>query len=499
MKTDLRSSFVSPDAARVVAVERPAPALESIAKADPIDGPVRMLVVEDEPEVSSAIQRRLETEGMLVEVAGEARGIVGRLEEGADDWDVVLLDVGLPEVSGIELLHRFRETGALSSVIILSGDDSANTAAQCMRAGAFHYLTKPFRAFELVACVHSAARYSRMRRQLVGTRVTTADPIMVGASAAMRKVTAALDRLASQSVSILIEGESGTGKELVARSIHRASPRRAKPFVALNCGAIPESLIESELFGHRKGAFTGATQDRAGVFVEADGGTLFLDEIGDMPIAVQARLLRVLQEGEVRALGASGTREVDVRVIAATHVNLQTAVERERFRKDLFYRLNVVVLNIPPLRERLDDLPLLAAHFLRKHGGTSPPTLSPSALEAMADYTWPGNVRELENALMHAIALRSGDVIGPEALPNQVGLRVRKEAASATPGDDGGELLPLTEAKRTASAAFEKRYLVRVMQMSHGSVSEAARLAGLDRTNFRRLLQRHRIDPAGFK
>jgi two-component system response regulator HydG len=228
---------------------------------------------------------------------------------------------------------------------------------------------------------------------------------------------------------------------------------------------------------------------------------LFLDEIGDMPMSVQARLLRVLQEGEVRALGASGTRQVDVRVLAATHVNLLSAVERDRFRKDLFYRLNVVVLAIPALRERLDDLPILAAHFLRKHGGNTPPNLSPSALEAMADYDWPGNVRELENALMHAIALRQGDVIGPESLPSQIGLRARgSNPMNQIPdGDDDGELLPLTEAKREFARKFEQRYLTKVMERSHGSVSEAARLAGLDRTNFRRLLQRHGIDPAGFK
>jgi len=471
-----------------------------MTKVDAADGPLRMLVVEDEVEVSSAIARRLEAEGMSVEVAGEGRSIVNRIDRNGADWDVVLLDIGLPEVSGMEILNHFRESGALSSVIMLSGDDSAHTAAACMRAGAFHYLTKPFRAFELLSCVQSAAQFSRMRRQLVNKSSETSDSLMIGTSAAMRRMRAALDRLADQTVPILIQGESGTGKELVARALHQRGPRSIRPFVALNCGAIPESLIDSELFGHSKGAFTGATSDRAGVFVEADGGTLFLDEIGDMPMSVQARLLRVLQEREVRALGASGTRQVDVRVVAATHVNLQHAVDRDRFRKDLFYRLNVVVLQIPPLRERLDDLPLLAAHFLRKHGGKTPPSLSPSALDAMADYNWPGNVRELENALMHAIALRHGDVIGSESLPSQIGVRARgSNPMHAIPEDDNAELLPLTEAKRRASSSFEHRYLVKVMERSHGSVSEAARLSGLDRTNFRRLLQRHGIDPAGFK
>jgi DNA-binding NtrC family response regulator len=233
------------------------------------------------------------------------------------------------------------------------------------------------------------------------------------------------------------------------------------------------------------------------VFVEADGGTLFLDEIGDMPLAVQARLLRVLQECEVRPVGSSGVRKVDVRVIAASHVELGAAVEQNRFRQDLYYRLNVVVLRVPPLREHLDDLPLLAAHFLRKHGGDTPPSLSPDALEAMTSYAWPGNVRELENAVLHAIALHHGDVIGPESLPAAVVGRQRAVGSGPIAEDD--TLEPLTEAKRRASSAFEKRYLMRVMEKSKGSVSEAARLAGLDRTNFRRLLQRHGIDPATFK
>jgi two-component system response regulator HydG len=234
------------------------------------------------------------------------------------------------------------------------------------------------------------------------------------------------------------------------------------------------------------------------VFVEADGGTLFLDEIADMPLAVQARLLRVLQESEVRPVGGSGTRKVDVRVIAATHVELTEAVEQGRFRQDLFYRLNVVALVVPPLRERLDDLPLLAAHFLRKHGGSSPPSLSPEALEVMLGYQWPGNVRELENAVMHAIALHHNDVLGPESLPVHISPRSKASPGSELVRDED-TLVPLTVAKRRSSSMFEQAYLVKVMQKAKGSVSEAARLAGLDRTNFRRLLQRHGIDPADYK
>jgi DNA-binding NtrC family response regulator len=462
---------------------------------------VKVMVVEDDPEVTKAIQRKLGADGHDLEVTDEPYPVLARLEAGDADWDVMILDVGLPGMSGIEVLRRFREAGSITSIVMLTGDQTAATATECMRAGAFYYLTKPFRPHELSSTVISAARHSQLRRQLLRREVDTADSRMIGTSAAMRRLRAAIERLADREASILICGESGTGKELVARALHERGVRKAKKFVALNCGAIPETLIDSELFGHVKGAFTGALGDRPGVFVDADGGTLFLDEIGDMPMQVQPRLLRVLQEGEVRAVGATNVRSIDVRVIAATHVDLEAAVEASRFRQDLYYRLNVVVLPVPPLRDRLEDLPLLAAYFLRMHGGAAPPTLSPEALEEMSAYGWPGNVRELENAMQHAIALRQGDVIGPELLPFHARARPTSSSGQIPIVQTHGEvdLLPLTEAKRRASAAYEKGYLERVMERAKGSVSEAARLAGLDRTNFRRLLQRHAIDPARFK
>jgi DNA-binding NtrC family response regulator len=461
--------------------------------------PFKVMVVEDDGEVARAVARRLGADGHEVEVSSDPQPVIARLEADLAPWDVVILDVGLPEISGLDVLRHFREAGSLASVIMLTGDSTAHTATACMRAGAFYYLTKPFEPFLLSSMVQSAGRYSRMQRQLSGPQPAP-DSILVGQSAPMRRLRDALERLAEQDVSILIQGESGTGKELVARALHERGARRKKRFVALNCGAIPESLIDSELFGHIRGAFTGATTDRPGVFVEADGGTLFLDEIGDMPLPVQARLLRVLQESEVRPVGGSGVRKVDVRVIAASNVELGAAVEHGKFRQDLYYRLNVVVLRVPPLRERLDDLPLLAAHFLTKHGGSSPPTLSPDALEALVEYSWPGNVRELENAVLHAIAMRRGQEIGVESLPPQIGGRMRATNGSAAAPPDGDEFAAsLTEAKRRAANEFEKRYLRRVMEKAKGSVSEAARLSGLDRTNFRRLLQRHGLNPASFK
>ena len=465
---------------------------------------VKCMIVEDDEEVARAIARRLGLDGVEVELAGEARPVLARLDAGLADWDVVILDVGLPDANGLDVLHRFREAGALAAVVMLTGDRSAATATACMRAGAFYYLTKPFEPHQLTAMVQSAARHAQVRRELAGVRqiLGRPDDLLVGTSPAMRKLRAALERLAEQDVSILIHGESGTGKELVARALHERGPRRGKRFVALNCGAIPEALIDSELFGHVRGAFTGATTDRPGVFVEADGGTLFLDEIGDMPLAVQARLLRVLQESEVRPVGGSGVRRIDVRVVAASHVELADAVAQGRFREDLYYRLNVVTVRVPPLRDRAGDLPLLAAHLLKKHAGATPPALAPEALDALSAYGWPGNVRELENALLHAIALHHGEALGPESLPPHIAGRTRAASRPASPElDDEAPLTdePLTDAKRRAVAAFERRYLVRVMQRAKGSVSEAARLSGLDRTNFRRLLQRHGLEPAKFK
>jgi two-component system response regulator HydG len=458
----------------------------------------KVMVVEDDDEVARAVARRLGGDGLEVEVSSDPQPVIARLAADLGDWDVVILDVGLPGMSGLEVLQHFREAGSLSSVIMLTGDSTANTAAACMRAGAFYYLTKPFEAFQLSSMVQSAARYSRLRKQLV-QQSPAPESMLIGQSAPMRRLRDALERLAEQDVPILIQGESGTGKELVARALHDRGRRRKARFVALNCGAIPESLIDSELFGHIRGAFTGATTDRPGVFVEADGGTLFLDEIGDMPVPVQARLLRVLQEGEVRPVGGSGTKSVDVRVIAATHVELGAAVEHGKFRQDLYYRLNVVTMRVPSLRERLDDLPLLAAHFLKKHGGATPPAITAEALEAMVEYSWPGNVRELENAILHAVALRRSHEIGPESLPPHIGGRLRGNSAAVPAADVDDTVGSLTEAKRRAANEFEKRYLTRVMEKSKGSVSEGARLAGLDRTNFRRLLQRHGLDPASFK
>jgi two-component system, NtrC family, response regulator AtoC len=466
----------------------------------PDKSPIRVLIIDDDEELARALGRVLSIDHFASHLNTDPSAALQEIAGDPDAIDAILLDVNMPQMSGLEVLARLREDARSPAVIMLTADNVAATAAAAMRGGAFHYLTKPVRPVELTAVVEAAARYTQLQRrsrQLEQTVAATSGGVqLVGRAAEMRRVLASIEKLAQTDVGLLVLGESGTGKEVVARAIHQASPRRARPFVALNCGAIPETLIDSELFGHTKGAFTGAASARPGVFVEADGGTLFLDEIGDMPLGVQARLLRVLQDHEVRAVGGQGSRPIDVRVIAATHVDLQGAVDGGQFRTDLFYRLNVVTLTIPPLRDRKDDLPLLIAHFLDKHGGATPPRLSAAAFEALVDYAWPGNVRELENSILGALALRQGDLIEVAALPRRI-VEAARPPATAPPVPDIEE--PLADAKRKAMVDFERDYLRKVLDQTHGNVAEAARRTGVDRSNFRRLLHRHGIDPESFR
>jgi len=473
---------------------------------------LRVLLIDDDAGIARSVARLLRLHGMHVEHLGDVSQVEAFLADprAAEEWEVILLDVNMPSLSGIDILRRLRANGSTPSVVMLTGDDTASTATEALRAGAFHYVVKPMLNNALVEIVLLAGQQTLVVRQ---SRQPAADAeLLVGSGPAMAALKESIHRAARSHASVLIAGESGSGKELVARSLHRLSDRRDRPFVAINCGAIPESLIDSELFGHTRGAFTGATSARPGVFVEADGGTLFLDEIGDMPLAVQARLLRPLQEHEVRPVGSDVVRPVDVRVIAATHVNLEKAVAEGRFRTDLFFRLNVVELRVPPLRERREDIPALVATMLRRHGSGA--ELAPDTLEALVSYPWPGNVRELENAIHHAVAMSPADRIEVHALPAAVvaasrfapNLALGSAVLGRAPGgsdpglpvavDDG---VSLTDAKRKAALDFEKAYLERVLERAKGSISAASRIAGIDRTNFRRLLQRHGIDSTRFR
>ena len=330
---------------------------------------------------------------------------------------------------------------------------------------------------------------TRKLREPARTAGFDLDAILVGDSPTIIELRHRIRQVAGSTVNVLITGESGTGKEVVARAIHGLSARAERRFVPINCGSIPEGLIDSELFGHVRGSFTGATSTRPGVFVEADGGTLFLDEIGDMPLAVQARLLRAIQHGEVRPVGGDTARTIDVRVLAATNVDLTRAVNAGAFRADLLFRLNVVNLTVPPLRERRDDLPALVGILLRKHAAEAT-QVSSRTLECMFAYPWPGNVRELENALLHALAMKSGDVIEPTDLPPTIGGRSKLASGSGVLGQLN-EGVPLTEAKRQAALDFERSYLMQLMEKAQGSVSAAARMAGVDRTTLVEKLRKY--------
>ena len=444
------------------------------------DAPIRVLVVDDEPDVGRLTMRMIAADGAKVEVENDPARARQRLDDADRHWDVIVLDVGMPEISGVDLLHHHRALGHLSAVIMLTGDRTAGTAAACLRAGAFNYLTKPVEPQELTAIVRAAARYTTLRRQLTRAEqegfVPDGDRLLVGRSAAMGRVQAAIDRLGKSSVSVLIAGESGTGKELVARALHRAGPRRDQPFVAINCGAIPEGLIDSELFGHQKGAFTGATQTRPGVFVEADQGTLFLDEIGEMPLPLQVKLLRVIEDKSVLPVGGTKALPVDTRIIASTNRDLEREVEAGRFREDLFYRLNVVHLLVPPLRERRGDIPVLVDHLVHRLNaklGTHCLGVERDALWSLIGRPWKGNVRELENVLERAIVLGGNDLISMRDL-------------SAEPASSQG-VAP--KDLRGAVRKFERQHLMEVLAASQSDKRKAARVLGISLASLYRKLR----------
>jgi two-component system response regulator HydG len=465
--------------------------------------PVRVLVVDDEPTLLRALEALLRKEGHDV-VALESP-IIATQRLAQEEFDVALLDVKMPELSGLELLSAVKHRRPEIEVIMMTGHATVETALAAVKSGAYDFLTKPFEDVEIVSRAVAKASERKMlfdRNRELETRLRERDGTpegLVGTSGGMREVTRMIEAVAYSSATVLVTGESGTGKELVARALHARSPRRAHPFVALNCGALTETLLESELFGHVKGAFTGAQRDSKGLFDAADGGTIFLDEIGDVPPATQVRLLRVLQEGEIKRVGAADSLRVDVRVIAATHRDLTRLVKSGKFREDLFYRLNVINVPLPPLRERIDDVPLLAHHFLRRYAerlGKKVRTLLPEALELLCGYRWPGNVRELENAIERAVVLCRGDVVTAGDLPPAVTGRtaplVREVPASAE--ESAWLTQSYAAAKEQALRRFEKGYVEALMKACDSNISAAARKAGMDRSNFKRVLRKYRTD-----
>jgi two-component system response regulator AtoC len=374
---------------------------------------MRILIVDDDPGLRQSLALLLGEAGHTCAAEGDPARALERA--GAEAFDAVLCDVRMPGMDGLTFLRRYRGAGGEALVLMMSAYGNEDAAIAAMREGAYDYLHKPFRPDEVTLTLRKAQERERLRREVASLRATLGTGLVkddvVAESPAMRKLLELAGRAAGSSSTVLITGESGTGKEVLARAVHRMSPRSEAPFVAVNCAAIPESLLESELFGHVRGAFTGATQDRPGLFEAADEGTLFLDEIGDLPPALQAKLLRVLEDGEIRRVGDQRTRSVDVRVLAATARPLEEAVRQGAFREDLFYRLNVIRLHLPPLRERPEDVPALITHFAQETARRlgRPVSLTPRALARLCEHGWPGNARELRNALERAATLSGNE------------------------------------------------------------------------------------------
>jgi DNA-binding NtrC family response regulator len=436
-----------------------------------------LLVVEDEPSVRRMLGAMLGGTDLATSFASDAEEALEMLAQRP--FDVVLSDVVMPGRSGLQLVEEVRERHPDTPVLLMTGFGSIDSAVGAMRAGAFDYLTKPLRKAPLLEVLERAfEQRERAARRPPRGAPEPGEPQLIGSSPALREIAAFVDKIADAASNVLVTGESGTGKELVARTIHARSARWDAPFVPINCTAIPEGLLESELFGHVRGAFTGAVASRRGLFEEADGGTLFLDEIGDMGLGLQSKLLRVLQEREVRPVGGSRATRVDVRIVAATHRDLRAEIEMGRFRVDLFYRLNVIPIHIPPLRDRPEDVRDLAAHFAAQHSGGEA-VIDPEALDRLAAMPWEGNVRELENAIERALAVGNGR-------------RIRTEDVM---GDDGpGEGAPAPEEaiqalveRRVPLRAVEERMIEETLKATGGNKVEAARILGISRrTLYRR-------------
>jgi DNA-binding NtrC family response regulator len=456
--------------------------------------PAHVLMVDDEPQIPRLIAALLGASYRVDEVDSGSAALA-TIESG--DYDVVLSDLLMPEMNGIELMRRVRQREPDLPFIVLTAQASVETAVQAMREGAFDYLRKTAGSEELRAAVDRAVAHGQLAREVRRLRaeVDQARGVdIVGQSQRLKALLGLADRVAQSDASVLIQGESGTGKELLARLIHRSGARAAGPFVAFDCSALAPSLVESELFGHVKGAFTGADRARRGLFREAHGGTLFLDEIGDVPPEIQTKLLRVLQEREVKPVGGDEVAKIDVRIVGATNRDLRQLVREGRFREDLYYRLAVFPLEVPPLRERREDIPSLVAHFLaRRHG--RPSRISADALARLAGYHWPGNIRELENVVERAAILCDGDEIRPHDLPPLEGVRLSAAGSAQAAMGEVPLGRPLKQVVADAVRAVEKQAIADALHRCAGSVSKAARLLGISRASCYNKLKAHGLEP----
>ncbi len=464
----------------------------------------RVLIVDDEAGMREFLTILLEREGFEVESAQDGQEALQTVQDAS--FDLIISDLRMPTVDGVRLLEGLKRFQSEIPVILITAYASADSAIEAMKLGAYDYLSKPFRVEEIKQVISRAleAKASRVTGVFPWSGEAYPRPVagLIGRSPKMVELYKLVSKVASVSGTVLITGESGTGKELVARTIHKSSDQAAKPFLAINCGAIPESLLESELFGHVKGAFTGAVTAKAGLFEVADGGTVFLDEIGETSPAIQVKLLRVLQERVFRRVGGTDDIEVDVRVIAATHQDLREMIQKGRFREDLYYRLNVIP--IPPLRERREDIPLLAMNFLAKYAEqTKRPIrgIAPESMELLLRYYWPGNVRELENAIERAVALGTGGVLTPDSLPETV---VGQAGALDSTGQPMEGALPVEVSELLSSekmdldaivSRVERDLILEALRQAGGIQKKAAQVLGLSFESFRYRMKKHGIDP----
>ncbi len=445
----------------------------------------RILIVDDEEDLRLGLCETLQQEGYQVEAAGDGWAALDKVRAAA--FDLALVDLKMPGPDGMIVLDAIKQVSPETLVVVITGHATVESAVAAMKLGAYDYLSKPFKLEQVRLVVRRAAEQKRLadenRRLRQEVESYHRFEQLVGQSPCMQELFRAMEKAAPTHSTVLIYGETGTGKDLVARALHGRSPRAGGPFVAISCGALPEALLESELFGHARGAFTGAHADREGVFEAAEGGTLFLDEVGDIPLSMQMKLLRVLQEREVQRLGENRTRKVDVRLVAATHKDLKEEMRQGRFREDLYYRIEVVKVFVPPLRQRREDIPLLVEHFLDKYSrevGKPINRASPEALALLMSYEWPGNVRELQNAIERGVILQEGPLLEPEHLPLGAGPRPRTEASGAEGAMNLEEV--------------ERQHILRVLRQTGYHQSRAAQILGIGRRTLYRKIREYGIE-----